>query len=109
MSCKYDSKLGATYDLTKLQELSEAKPAMVHDRLQANNRNNSLCFAKYNPQTLRLRTKESNTSRHVTCVLFQVAQMDYVYTFGVCTTVAPPPNCVKPDGTSRVVCQTRDT
>jgi hypothetical protein len=29
--------------------------------------------------------------------------MNYVYTFGVCSTVAPPTNCLKADGTSRVV------
>jgi len=65
MSCKYDTGKGATYDLTKLQELSQTKPAEVVDRMQ-------------------------------------VAQMNYVYTFGICSTVAPPTNCIKPDGTSRV-------
>jgi len=64
MSCKYDTKQGATYDLTKLQELSQTKAAEVHDRMQA-------------------------------------AEKDYLYTFGICSTVAPPANCKKPDGTSR--------
>merc|ERR1712178_7640 len=31
-----------------------------------------------------------------------VAEKDYQYTFGICTTVAPPKNCQKDDGTSRV-------
>lgn len=32
----------------------------------------------------------------------QVAEKDYLYTVGICTTVAPPANCRKADGSSRV-------
>lgn len=36
------------------------------------------------------------------CVVSQVAQLDYVYTFAVCSTTKPPANCLAADGTSRV-------
>jgi len=65
MSCKFDTGKGASYDLSKLQELAEAKPLTAQDRLQ-------------------------------------VAQKDYLYTFGICNTVAPPENCLNNDGESRV-------
>merc|ERR1712100_326680 len=69
MDCKHEIKQDdatvASYDLTKLQELSQAKPAVVQDRLQ-------------------------------------VAQVDFQYTFAVCSTVKAPANCLKADGTSRV-------
>jgi len=74
MKCTFDTSgafeapFAATsvhYDLTKLQQLSQVKPAVVKDRMQ-------------------------------------VAQLDYVYTFAVCSTTKPPANCLAADGTSRV-------
>jgi len=65
MDCKYDTGKGASYDLTKLQELTQTKPFVVRDR-------------------------------------YQVAQKDYVYTFGVYHTVEPPKMCLNADGSSRV-------
>jgi hypothetical protein len=82
-----------SYDLTKLQQLSKIRPAVVSDRMQALRSASPLhppCSAEVDC---------SRVSCRVTC---QVAQLDYVYTFSVCGTTAPPANCLKADGTSRV-------
>jgi len=63
--CSWSSGKGASFDLTKLQELSQNKPLTMADRMQA-------------------------------------AEKDFKYTFGVCTTVAPPGICKMADGSPQV-------